>query len=147
MISHTATSSLLIRDSGMLDVLGYMIEDGYRSSSHLVDALDKFRDAEETTKTGFNLAFQTDEPCLSYTGRDQLSATRFANCMKGLASMPSLTYDYLVQGHNWSQYEAGTVVDVGVSMPVIACYRTIQNMPLMAICSRSVARRARSLPC
>ncbi|ORY60582.1 O-methyltransferase [Pseudomassariella vexata] len=142
VIAHTAASRLLVEDESLNAWVGFNTEDIYPASSHVLEAITKYPEATNLTRTGFNVAFNTvdQEPMFVTFGKDPKRARRMALAMSSLTGGEGYEVSYLVNEDIFSDIDArgGTLVDMGgshgfISVDLAKRYRNmrfiVQDLP------------------
>ena len=81
IVSHNATSRILIDMPGSTDWVGVVCEEMLPAGIHSIDALTKWPSSEDPGHTGYALANRTEQSLFYTMMRDPLRAKRFANAM------------------------------------------------------------------
>ena len=118
-VAHSAASRLLVRDQGMRDVLGMMMEDMWTANAKTVEAMAKWR-SQEPNKTGFALANETEDTLYQFLDKNPVRGKRFAGAMSAFggggnagSTPPKL---FLAEAFDWNILPAeSTIVDMGGS--------------------------------
>ena len=120
-VAHSAASRLLVKDQGMRDVLGMMMEDMWTANAKTVEAMVKWR-SQEPNKTGFALANETEDTLYQFLDKNPLRGKRFAGAMSAFgggggsnanSAPPKL---FLAKAFDWGSLPVGSnVVDMGGS--------------------------------
>lgn len=119
-VAHTAESSLLVRQKGMRDWVGYTSEETFPASAKLVEATEKYGVSDVPGETAYNIAFDTPLPVWEHVALFPERAARFANTMNEMLSTDGYHIRHLVNGFDWQGLADGTtVVDVRtITMPI-----------------------------
>lgn len=146
VIAHTASSRLLAEDADLQAWVGFNVEDIFPSSGRVLDALRRFPEATDLSRTGFNLMAGTvdAEPMFVTFGREPARARRMGRAMASLTGGEGYEVDHLLDvargGYDFSEVDArgGTFVDIGgshgfVCVEVARMYRrmkfVVQDLP------------------
>ena len=120
-VAHSAASRILVKDQGMRDVLGVMMEDMWTANAKTVEAMVKWR-SQEPNKTGFALANDTEDTLYQFLEKNPVRGKRFAGAMSAFgggggsntSSAPSKLF--LAEAFDWRSLPANSiVVDMGGS--------------------------------
>ena len=79
LVGHTAGSSLLVRQKGLRDWVGYTTDDAFPVSAKVVEATEKWGFTDAKDKTAYNLAFDTPLPFFEHMALFPERAERFAS--------------------------------------------------------------------
>lgn len=119
VIAHTACSRLLATDSELQAWVGFNTEDIFPASPRVVEALERFPEANSLTRTGFNFAEGTVdvEPMFVTLGRDATRARRMGQAMSSLTASDGYELAYTVKATDFSAEDArgGLIIDLGGS--------------------------------
>lgn len=112
-VAHTADSSLLVKQKGVRDWVGYTSEETFPASTKLVEATKKWGASGSPVETAYNLAFDTPLPMFEHMAQSPERVERFANVMIEMTSTDGYNIKHLVNGFDWENLKDGTtVVDV-----------------------------------
>ncbi|KAF2163211.1 hypothetical protein M409DRAFT_68527 [Zasmidium cellare ATCC 36951] len=110
-VAHTATSKLLAESELMQNFVGITMEEKFRASGRVVDALQKYDGAHSPEQSGFSLAFDTPRGFYDEMEAHPERGRRFASAMNTFASLIPL--EPLFNAFDWASFGKATVVDVG----------------------------------
>ncbi|KAI1091993.1 S-adenosyl-L-methionine-dependent methyltransferase [Rostrohypoxylon terebratum] len=134
VIMHTAASRLLVEDESLQSWVAFNTKDVYPASARVIDALTKYPEAKNLTRTGFNFAFGTvdSEPMFVTIGKDPKRAKRMGQAMASLTGGEGYELSYITEGCDLTDVDArgGTLVDLGGSHGFASLYlaRQFRNM-------------------
>lgn len=118
-VAHTAASRVLAQDPAIGSWVGFCVEDIWPAASRVVDALDRYPEAADPTKTGFCVANDTvgKEPMFVTFGKDPKRAKRMGGAMTSLTGGEGYEVRYLLDNYDWEAIDkvGGTLVDLGGS--------------------------------
>lgn len=114
-VSHSATSALLVTNSGLHDWAVFMTETTAPSAFKLVEATEKWPEAIRKNETAYNIAFDTDLAFFEHLNTDPQKIKEFAGYMKHVQQSEGTSLRHLVQGFNWAALGKGKVVDVSIT--------------------------------
>ena len=113
-VAHTTYSAVLITDPSTRAVVAYQCLEAFPASSKLVEAAERWPDAEEPSHTAWSLANKSDWSYFEHISRpeNEKQMHRFVDCMSAGLSDPQWSIDHTISGYDWKSVK-GTVVDVG----------------------------------
>lgn len=119
-VAHTASSAAVAQDSSLSAWIGHNIDEIGRALSWQAEALDKWGDTEDPSKTAFCLATQLPEGStvfdfLQSDGEGEKKgwrAKRFGLAMAAISKTGSFSSKHLHAGFDWSSLGEATLVDV-----------------------------------
>ncbi|KAI3322493.1 putative O-methyltransferase [Xylariaceae sp. AK1471] len=129
VVAHTASSRVLVEDSGLFSCVRLGTDDLWRAACYTGDAMAQFPGSEEPNETGFALANSTDKSLFGFFSGHPERLKHFAEAMRFFAERPGMEPRYVVEDYDWGSIpEGGTVVDVGGSHGVI-CIELARRFP------------------
>ncbi|KAK7536907.1 S-adenosyl-L-methionine-dependent methyltransferase [Phyllosticta citribraziliensis] len=128
-LNHNATSLCLL-DTSFLSFVGFVSEDLINFHMRALDAVEKWPGSQEPNESGFNLAYQTDEPLFNYFEKHPELATRAGKAFRGIHNTTVHSASSL-----WQEIDrpGAVMVDVGGGFGhiALAIARVTKNLKLI----------------
>ena len=109
IVAHTSLSKALADVPPIQDVVGHLLDNGWPTAAHAMDALQKWPGSEEPTETGFNYAKNTSDTFFDSMGKDPAQAKRFASAMSLLHKRPGYELQHVVSCYDWAKLGAQNI--------------------------------------
>lgn len=146
-ICHTASSRLIASNQGVMDAIGFAIDDMAFGAAHELAALSKYPNGEngattEQNKTGFSVAYQTSDPIYTEMAKTPDRSRRFGGALRHMTSGSAFDTSHLISGYDWASLaeRGATIVDVGGGQGVVSrlladanpgLHFVVQDLPAM----------------
>ena len=114
-IAHTAFSALIATDPDFNSWVAFQHRINVPISWKLVEAVEKWGESSETSKTAYNIALETELPWFEYLAQpenEEISKI-FSGCMRGVNKSELMSVKNLLKGFDWASLPRGSrVIDV-----------------------------------
>lgn len=112
-VGHSPTSALMAQQPPLVAIFRHLTTAGFRGGSYLAEALRKFPNSSESTKTGFPLAYSSPAPFFGYLSQNPAVAANFHQGMIGVNTLLGRSPRDDIDSYDWKGLgENATVVDV-----------------------------------
>ncbi|MCJ1311798.1 hypothetical protein MMC25_005471 [Agyrium rufum] len=116
VVAHTNFSKLMAEDPAFRDFVGIGSDDMWIAAAKTVPAMLKWPNSQETTKTGFSLANDTEDSMYTFLGKHPEKAMRFAGAMSLHVTNEGMELSHIIDNGPWASLPTdGLVVDIGGS--------------------------------
>ena len=113
-IVHTAHSAMMVRDSTLWDLVGFITEETFPASVKTVESLEKYPQSDEPTESPFSLTMDVPDSAFGYYAKNEKAQTRFFGAMQYAAKAHIAGAEHIVTGYDWNAEGDATIVDVRV---------------------------------
>ncbi|OTA81647.1 hypothetical protein M434DRAFT_25216 [Hypoxylon sp. CO27-5] len=115
VIAHSAASRQIAEDPDIADWVSVNVNELWPSALNAIEALSKWKRADEPNQTGFSLANETNDPFYVEIYKDPERARRFRGAMSAFTTDPGYDPVHMVEIFPWNSLGRGTIVHVGGS--------------------------------
>ncbi|KAF2109356.1 cercosporin toxin biosynthesis protein [Lophiotrema nucula] len=112
-VAHTDVSLYLAENHLLAAFMRHCTHEAFPAASRVVDAFRAHPQDEEPNETGFNVAFNTEDPLFSWLAARPDRFSNFNDAMEGISQGGGRSADQVVGGYPWADLGKATIVDVG----------------------------------
>lgn len=110
-VAYTAVSRLIIENPLIQDFIGNVCKVRFPASTQTVDALDKYRESQDPSQSGFSLCNNTARGLYNELSYYTELARRWSGAISALASQ--IDFDFILDSFPWISYTNPTIFDIG----------------------------------
>ena len=109
----------MVKNKELAAFLGHCTGEAFPAASKLAETIRKYPYSEEPHQTGFNTAFETDDPLFTFLTKNPKRFDRFNLGMVGISQGGGRSAKQVGDDYDWASLGEATVVDVGfLAVPV-----------------------------
>ncbi|KAF2757217.1 S-adenosyl-L-methionine-dependent methyltransferase [Pseudovirgaria hyperparasitica] len=113
IVAHTASTQAIAEDESVKDMLGTNVDELWRSSPRVTDALQGWPTSKELSQTPYSIGTGTGAPFFAEMAKHPQRAQRFANALRQYNPDHLTLRRTLVEAYDWAALGAATIVDLG----------------------------------
>ncbi|KAK4185143.1 O-methyltransferase-domain-containing protein [Podospora australis] len=114
-VAHTRASRLLLEDEPNDNWVGFCCKDVWLPAAHVVDAMKKWPNSEESNETGVNLAYNHSTEFFDWLPQDHERNHRYNLAMKSHGNAAGYSVDHLINGYAWADLGPGKQTSANIS--------------------------------
>ncbi|OTA67154.1 putative O-methyltransferase [Hypoxylon sp. EC38] len=115
VIAHSAASRQIAEDPDIADWVSVNVNELWPSALNTIEALSKWKRADEPNQTGFSLANETNDLFYVEISKDPERARRFRGALSAFTTDSGYDPVHMVEIFPWNSLGRGTVVHIGGS--------------------------------